>query len=33
MQAEVLIVTGSRSALAYLAEPFTRSFGRAFREN
>jgi len=33
MQAEVLIVTGSRSALAYLVEPFTRSFGRAFREN
>lgn len=33
MQAEVLIVTGSRSALAYLVEPLTRSFGRAFREN
>lgn len=33
MQAEVLIATGSRSALAYLAEPFTRSLNRAFREN
>jgi HlyD family type I secretion membrane fusion protein len=32
MPAEALIVTGKRSLLSYLLEPFTRSFGRAFRE-
>jgi HlyD family type I secretion membrane fusion protein len=33
MSAEVMIETGSRSALAYLFEPLTNSFNRAFREN
>ncbi len=33
MQAEVMIVTGERTALDYLVEPFSRSFNRAFREN
>lgn len=32
MSAEVYIVTGDRTALAYLAEPIKRSFYRAFRE-
>ena len=32
MSAEVYIVTGDRTALSYLAEPFRRSFNRAFRE-
>ncbi len=33
MQAEVMIVTGERTALEYLIEPFTRSLNRAFRED
>ena len=33
MQAEVMIVTGARTALEYLVEPFTRSLNRAFRED
>jgi HlyD family type I secretion membrane fusion protein len=33
MQAEVMIVTGARSALDYLLEPLTRSVDRAFRES
>lgn len=32
MPAEVLIVTGERTALAYLVEPFTATFRRGFRE-
>ena len=32
MSAEVYIVTGDRTALAYLTEPIRRSFSRAFRE-
>ena len=32
MSAEVYIVTGDRTALAYLAEPIRKSFYRAFRE-
>lgn len=32
MPAEVYIVTGDRTALAYLTEPIRRSFSRAFRE-
>ncbi len=33
MSAEVMIETGSRTVLAYLFEPLTNSFNRAFREN
>ncbi len=33
MQAEVMIVTGARSALDYLMEPLLKSFDRAFRES
>ncbi len=33
MQAEVMIVTGARSALDYLLEPLVRSVDRAFRES
>ncbi|MEE8504775.1 MAG: HlyD family type I secretion periplasmic adaptor subunit, partial [Kiloniellales bacterium] len=33
MQAEVMIVTGARSALDYLLEPLMKSFDRAFRES
>lgn len=33
MQAEVMIVTGERTALEYLMEPLSRSLRRAFREN
>ena len=33
MPAEVLIVTGERTALSYLLDPITRSFNRAMREN
>ncbi len=33
LQAEVMIVTGARSALDYLMEPLMRSFDRAFRES
>ena len=33
MQAEVMIVTGARSALEYLLEPLMKSFNRAFRES
>ena len=33
MQAEVMIVTGERTALEYLVRPVTRSFGRALRED
>jgi len=33
MPAEVLIVTGQRTALSYLVEPITRSLGRSLREN
>lgn len=33
MQAEVFIVTGSRTALSYLVEPIMKSFSRAFRED
>ena len=33
MQAEVMIVTGERTALAYLFRPVVRSFGRALRED
>ena len=33
MQAEVMIVTGERSALDYLIRPFARSLNRAFRED
>ncbi len=32
MQAEVMIITGERSALSYLLEPITRSLRRSFRE-
>lgn len=32
MTADVYVVTGDRTALAYLTEPFRRSFSRAFRE-
>lgn len=32
MSAEVFIVTGDRTALAYLAEPIRKSFNKAFRE-
>jgi len=32
MPAEVMIVTGKRSAFAYLLAPITRSFARAFRQ-
>jgi len=33
MAAEVMIITGARTALQYLFEPITRSFGAAFRES
>jgi HlyD family type I secretion membrane fusion protein len=33
MPAEVLIVTGERTALSYLVEPITRSLNRSLREN
>jgi len=33
MPAEVLIVTGERTALSYLFEPITRSLNRSLREN
>ncbi len=33
MQAEVMIITGKRTALDYLLQPFVESFRRAFREN
>ena len=33
MQAEVMIVTGERTALAYLLRPVTRRFDRALRED
>ncbi len=33
MQAEVFVVTGSRTALSYLIEPISKSFSRAFRED
>lgn len=33
MPSEIMIVTGSRTALAYMMEPVSRSFDRAFREN
>ena len=33
MPAEVVIVTGWRTALAYLLEPIVASFGRALRED
>ena len=33
MPAEVLIVTGERTALSYLVEPITRSLSRSLREN
>ena len=33
MQAEVMIVTGERSALDYLIRPFARSLNRAFRKD
>ncbi|MGV6858230.1 MAG: HlyD family type I secretion periplasmic adaptor subunit [bacterium] len=33
MQAEVMIVTGERSAIDYLTAPFARSLNRAFRED
>ena len=32
MPAEVLIVTGQRTLLAYLTEPFSNSVRRSFRE-
>ena len=32
MPAEVMILTGERTFLSYLAAPITRSFRRAFRE-
>ena len=32
MQAEVMIITGQRTALEYLLRPFTRTFDRALRE-
>ena len=32
MPAEVMIVTGERTALEYLLEPIVASFGRALRE-
>ena len=32
MQAEVMIVTGARTTLDYLARPITQSLNRAFRE-
>ena len=32
MQAEVMIVTGARTALDILVQPFAQSFNRAFRE-
>lgn len=33
MQAEVFIVTGSRTALSYLVAPISRSFNRAFKQS
>ena len=33
MQVEVMILTGSRTALDYILKPITRSLERAFREN
>ncbi len=33
MHADVMIVTGERTALEYLMEPLSRSLRRAFREN
>ena len=33
MQADVMIVTGERTALEYLIRPISRSFDRAFRED
>lgn len=33
MPAEILIVTGERTALSYLLDPITRSFNRSMREN
>jgi HlyD family secretion protein/epimerase transport system membrane fusion protein len=33
MQAEVMIVTGARTALDYLLEPLLLSLDRAFRES
>ena len=33
MPAEVMIVTGKRSAFAYLLAPIARSFERAFRQD
>lgn len=33
MQAEVMIVTGERTALEYFLKPITASFNRAFRED
>ena len=33
MQAEVMIITGQRTALGYLMEPLSRSIRRSFREN
>ncbi len=33
MQAEVMIVTGARTALNYLLKPISRSLNRAFRED
>lgn len=33
MQAEVMIVTGERTAIEYFLEPVAQSFGRAFRED
>ena len=33
MQAEVMIITGERTALAYILRPLTRTFDRALRED
>jgi len=33
MQAEVMIVTGSRTALEYIMSPIRQSMGRALRED
>lgn len=33
MQAEVIILTGTRTALSYMLDPFTQSFNRAFKED
>ena len=33
MQAEVIILTGTRTALSYLLDPITQSFNRSFRED